>query len=367
MRQAKMAGPFRPIPAEVFGLLRPLKRSLRRACFTTYGYMLNEFPIEEDPEVEGDWVAGRIRATHREIARATDDNWGWFQKIIWPTLLERGLVRDVADGVIQLPMLYKKGDAYVMPLQARKEISALREDIRDLKHAFSLIVGVEHIQRAILDHFGDESKNEWRATASNLARNADQIGGGSAPPTSFKGFKRKRLSLSGSKVISGFYRGIGQKKISKEKRERANLILKKLREDGFSLDDIALAVKWTLENAKEELYDFSIIQHTIGQAIAARKKEEAKAKEIEQRERAATEERQKREREESERERIEAHKESLAPEERAALREQAEKELRESGEFKKEFIDDFLIGIKEREILQRQIAEQSDQIEQEDI
>jgi len=45
-------------------------------------------------------------------------------------------------------------------------------------------------------------------------------------------------------------------------------------DDDFKPEDIQFAVEWTLKNAKEELYDFSIIKHTIGQAIVAKKKAE---------------------------------------------------------------------------------------------
>jgi hypothetical protein len=181
-----------------------------------------------------------------------------------------------------------------------------------------------------------------------------------SPATSFLKDLNKKLSLSGNNIISGFYRGIGQQRISREKRERASKIFKKLRQDGFSAEDIAFAVAWTLENAKEEPYDFSIIQHTIGQAIAAEKKEEAEAEKIEERERAAAEERERQEREEKERERMEAYKESLNPEEREQLREEALAEIRESGDFKEQFINDILIRVRENEILQRKLGRENE-------
>ena len=163
-------------------------------------------------------------------------------------------------------------------------------------------------------------------------------------------------SLSPRDIISGFYEGIGQSKISKTKRERAEKSFKELTEDGFNLEDIHFAVGWTLKNSKAELYDFSIIKHTIGQAMAAKKKTEAEeAKRIEA-EKIAAQERAEEELREREAAKIETYKESLGAEERAKLRERAEAEIRDSGQFKEEFITNFLIEAKENEIIREQIG-----------
>ena len=149
---------------------------------------------------------------------------------------------------------------------------------------------------------------------------------------------------------------MGQKRISKEKRERGKGVIKELKADGFSLHDIDFAAKWTLENAKEELYDFSILKHTIGQATAAREKGEKQKAEKREAERRETEERQQEAETEREAERIRVLKESLGAEERKKLREQAEREVRESGKFKQEFITDILIEARENQILRSRLA-----------
>jgi len=129
-----------------------------------------------------------------------------------------------------------------------------------------------------------------------------------------------------------------------------------LLEDGFSPDNIQFAIKWILANAKAELYDFSIIKHTIGQAMAAKKKTEAEeAKRIEA-ERIAAQEQAEEESRERKVAEIEAHKKSLGAEERAKLRERAEAEIRNSGQFKEEFITDYLIEVKENELIREQIG-----------
>lgn len=163
-------------------------------------------------------------------------------------------------------------------------------------------------------------------------------------------------TLSPEKIISGFYNGIGQSKISKEKRERADRNIKELMKDGFSPRDIRFAVEWTLQNSKEEPYDFSIIKHTIGQAIAAEKKmEEEKAKKHKEEKREAQQVAEEKRRAEEEVQ-IKAYKESLDAEERAELRERAESEIRSSGQFKEEFITDFLIEIKENSLIRERLG-----------
>ena len=163
-------------------------------------------------------------------------------------------------------------------------------------------------------------------------------------------------TLSPRDIISGFYKGIGQEKISKTKRERADKSFKELRNDGFSLEDIQFAVEWTLKNSKEEPYDFSMITHTIGQAMAVKKKAESEEAKRVEAEKVAAQAREEEELREKEAAKIEAHKEGLSAEERAKLRESAEAEIRDSGQFKEDFITDFLIEAKENEIVRKQIG-----------
>ena len=167
-------------------------------------------------------------------------------------------------------------------------------------------------------------------------------------------------TLSPRAIVSSFYKGIGQKKITAAKRERAENNLKEMLKDGFSSEDIQFAVEWTLKNAKEELYDFSIIKHTIGQAMVVKKKvelEQAKKLEAEKEEERMAIEKQREEKERSEiMARIMAYKESLATDEKTKLREMAEKEIKNSGQYKKEFITEYLIEAKENELVRDKIG-----------
>jgi len=170
-------------------------------------------------------------------------------------------------------------------------------------------------------------------------------------------YRSKDLSLSHMEVISGFYKGIGQKKIAKEKRERAEKCIQELLEDGFNSEDIQHAVEWTLKNSKEEIYDFSIIKHTIGQAMAAKRKAEAEKKQKLKEDQAAREKQAEEDKKEKERLKIEAYKESLSKTKLAELREQALKELMDTEGMKKEFVTDILVAVKENEILKSRMKE----------
>ena len=162
-------------------------------------------------------------------------------------------------------------------------------------------------------------------------------------------------TLSPRAIISGFYNRIGQTKTSKEKRERALIDLKELEKDGFGPEDIQFAVEWTVKNAKEELYDFSIIKHTIGQAMAAKKKTEAeKVRQLEE-ERLELENQVEEEKQAEEQKRMEALKGALDPGDRANLRERALKEIRGMEGIRETFINDILISAKENEILKSEM------------
>lgn len=161
-------------------------------------------------------------------------------------------------------------------------------------------------------------------------------------------------SLSPDLIVDLFYTGLGQEKISKEKRERAIKCIEELKQDGFFIDDIAFAVQWTLNHSKEKPYDFSILKHTMGQALAAQEKDR-QAEERRQEKAKLMAEKEAVEKEEAEKtEKVNAYKESLSPEERKRLRSKAEAEILETGDYKREFITDALISTTENKILRQE-------------
>jgi len=158
-------------------------------------------------------------------------------------------------------------------------------------------------------------------------------------------------TLSPDLIVDLFYKGIGQNKISSEKREKSIKCIEELTEDGFNQEDIAWAAEWTPDNATEKIYDFSILKHTIGQAMAARKKLEAEEETRLEKERKIAELEAQEKQAAEEEERIQAYKESLPDQERKRLRTLAEENIRDSGQYKTEFVTEALIGTQENEII----------------
>lgn len=341
----RLDDPFVPQFREVCEILK----SYSGTCFKVYFLMLHYFHIEEDSEADDVWVVGRIRALRPEVAEAVGVDYTWLRRRIWPDLVESGLVVDEAPGIIRLPKYKKKKDAYLIPDQVKRQISAL-------------IAEVENLKTAVFDNDDSEEKASPGGSKALSERVKSPLREGEKPSENadlilLKGLKKEKISLSIDKIVSIFYKGIGQKRISKDKRERGKRLLKKLRKEGFSLEDIAFAVEWTLENAKEDLYDLKIIEHTIGQAIAAREKVESERRVIAERNKGVEEERADRDREEKEREEIESQKAELDPAERVALRDEAEAELLAAG-VQPGFMNDLVIGFKENEILRKRLEEE---------
>jgi hypothetical protein len=163
-------------------------------------------------------------------------------------------------------------------------------------------------------------------------------------------------SLSQNRVIDLFYNGIGQKKVTKQKRERAESNIRELLNEGFTEKDIAFAVKWTIENSKEKPYDFSLIKETIGQAIAEKEKAEKKEAEKQEREKRLTQEQTEREEQEKLLERIREHKNNLDDSQRKQLREEALDAIKNTKGIREEFVTEILIEAKENEIIRRQLG-----------
>lgn len=333
-----------------------------------YIILISVFQVEEDWGSDPDWIAGIVKTTKSEIMRNSGvggKGRGGFQKA-WQNLLDAGLVVEQPDKTFLVPFFKKKRYDSISPREVRERFMRLEELHKDDLH------GIGETQKSSISE-----PDETPPKGQNLGTQDTKVTSESTKVTSERSTvtsersphiiigseNKKTLSLVYT-VINIFYKGIGQEKISKEKRERGKKVFQKLRKDGFSDEDIAFAVEWTLKNAKEEPYDFSIIEHTIGQAKAARERKEAENREIEERERAREEEQAKQERYDKERQEIEDYKESLSPEERMQLREEAEGELRESPEVNDEFINDMLIDIKENEILRRRIAEENETSEE---
>ena len=158
-------------------------------------------------------------------------------------------------------------------------------------------------------------------------------------------------SLSQEEIISHFYDCIGQKNITKKKREGANRCLEELMSEGYSLEDIRFAMEWTVRNSTKKLYDFSIIEHTISQAMAEKEKIEQEEAQRAERDKAQQEKEAEEEKLILESEKIEKYKKSLSKEDRKQLRDRAVEEIKKMEGVKEEFVTEHLISAKENELL----------------
>jgi len=103
-----------------------------------------------------------------------------------------------------------------------------------------------------------------------------------------------------------------------------------------------------LENARDEIEDFSSIKNLIDKALKAR--EEYIAKKSEKVEKEAGQQEQ----EEIERKMIEAYRKLMSDAEKKKLRERVMNELRQDKRINEEFVTEPLIIIKENEIIRRE-------------
>lgn len=344
--QRRMAGRFFVVPFEVFDILWELEKSAREVYFSILRFHF----IDEDWDTETEWVRGRIRTKKTDIWRLAGVGKGNFFKSTWPSLVDAGLITDNEDGTISIEKLKKKVDEGISPAQ-------IRELAKKIKHLEAVINGLVETRGSERKPDGSRTEKFRQRTKESSERTDQSSGGTSRARESSLSPRSEDLSL---RAISDFYEGIGQTKFSEKKRERSLKIYEKLIEEGFTPEEIQFAVDWTVKNATEELYDFSIIEHTIGQAMAEMEREEKKRKRREQKKREAAEAQQNENEEQAERRRILEHKESLGPEERKQLRREAEEEIKKTGQYKDEFIDDFVLEIKENQILRRRLSGKND-------
>ena len=162
-------------------------------------------------------------------------------------------------------------------------------------------------------------------------------------------------SLSQEEVIDYFYNCIDQKKITKKKRAGAISCLKELLNEGYSLEDIKFAVDWTVKNTEKKLYDFSIIEHTISQAMSEKEEIDKRETARSEQERINKEKQVEQERIIKDTEKIEKYKETLSPKERKILRHRALEEIKNMEGVKEEFVTEQLISAQESEILKSEI------------
>jgi len=121
-------------------------------------------------------------------------------------------------------------------------------------------------------------------------------------------------------LLDKFYAGLNQRRISSMKRDRGLAVLVRLLRDGYTIDEIAYAIDWTMASISG-LHSIGILPEVMGQALAAR--ERLLADSGAQLNRQAVEESSARAHAEAEQRQIEAMKATLPPERLEALHEDA--------------------------------------------
>jgi len=123
-------------------------------------------------------------------------------------------------------------------------------------------------------------------------------------------------------LLDKFYAGLNQRRISSLKRERGLTVLADLLRDGYTIDEIAYAIDWTIASIPG-LHSINILPEIMGQALAARERLLAEAGT--QPTQRVVEESSARAQAEAERQRIEDVKASLPAKVLAELHEEARK------------------------------------------
>jgi hypothetical protein len=72
-------------------------------------------------------------------------------------------------------------------------------------------------------------------------------------------------------LLDKFYAGLNQRRISSMKRERGLAVLARLLRDGYTIDEIAYAIDWTMASISG-LHSIGILPEVMGQALAARER-----------------------------------------------------------------------------------------------
>ena len=206
---------------------------------------------------------------------------------------------------------------------------------------------------------GDPSKYnglEEFSTGSDLSGEGDSQHSEDPPKeTLYKDTFKHTLSKKGRvpELIRAFYSQIGQRRISARESERAMKSYDSLKKDDFTEEEISFAVDWTAQNVKE-VRSFTILEHTIGQALAEREKilEQKALEEKMEEERKA--ELEKRRREEKVNAMIEEYIDNLPASEKEALESQARDELIRKGEIEERYINLMVLEAKVKEIVRKE-------------
>lgn len=362
MQYREIGGPYVPLYPEVVHQLEEIEGYAARWLYVA---IITLFHIEEDWGSDADWIAGIIHTTKAEVMRQTrvgGKGKGGFWKA-WDHLLREGLVVEQEDKSFRVPHFKKKRYDAISPREIREQIAGLKNEMEELREKLdeSELERSEQAEESAPPGDQKPTSGRQKESSQRSKETSERTDQSSERTGDIIIDRKKKKTLSLIDIVNMFYIGIGQEKISRAKRERGVETSRKLIQDGFEPDDIQFAVEWTLKNPKGEIYDFSIIEHTIGQAMGARRIMESKMRDRQEwedeQESRQEQEKESQEREEREREEIETFRESLSLDERVRLREEAQAEIAKSGDYKADFVSEILITAMENTILRARLEE----------
>ena len=326
-----------------------------------YMLMLSESFLEVDDDTDTEYVGAYIHETERGLIRKLGGS-GNIRDKIFPRLRKLGVL-GTKNGSFYLLKYYRKGDDYTQPRVIRKEINKLKEvqgkwqtkqialekSQTEMEKTIQDLLGLLSTQREVIT----SPRTGYRCIMHRLPVHNAPVTGAAV---SLYSIDQKDLSLSLlNKLVSVFYTGIGQSRISATERANSIDVYRRLEKDGFTPYEIAIAVDWTITpgNTTAKIRSFGILSSTISQALKAVAEVQDREDEAQEQAEAENTEKQEKQDEQLEREKLVALKNNMSQDERVELREEALSDLRELGVYQENMITDILISIQENEILRK--------------
>lgn len=120
-------------------------------------------------------------------------------------------------------------------------------------------------KRESINNINSLPGNEFRSSQLSSSRLPGRdLGNNRSPPEQLPDSRLEQL-------LDKFYAGLNQRRISSMKRERGLAVLAHLLQDGYTIDEIAYAIDWTMASISG-LHSIGILPEVMGQALAARER-----------------------------------------------------------------------------------------------
>jgi hypothetical protein len=236
---------------------------------------------------------------------------------------------------------YRQGTLYqiYLPHERSEELSSYLPSSRLLSRSLPLESERESVNN--LNSLSDNSLKTSQLLNSRLL---------GRDPDNDRSPSEQRPDSRLEQLLDKFYAGLNQRRISSMKRERGLAVLARLLRDGYTIDEIAYTIDWTMASISG-LHSIGILPEVMGQALAAR--ERLLADSGAQPNRQAVEESSARAQAEAEQRQIEEMKATFPPELLAALHEDARALVAQEHPNLK-FGQDILIRLKVDELVKAQ-------------